>query len=130
MYEILNNQNIVIVLAILIIALYLLSKSADIFVDNAVKLSEILGLSEIIIGATIVSLGTTLPELSTSVISALQGNGSFAVGNAIGSVITNTSLILGIGALFGSISVDSKISHKISIFIGVALLFCCGGNSI
>lgn len=123
MYQMLLNFNLFLVLAVLGISLFVLSKSADFFVGNAVKLSELVGLPEIIIGATIVSLGTTLPELSTSVVSVLQGNGSFAIGNAVGSVITNTSLILGIGALFGNIPVDKKTSHKISILIAVALFF-------
>jgi cation:H+ antiporter len=123
MYQILSNYNIVIILFILIISLFVLSKAADLFVDNAVKLSELLGLPEIVIGATIVSLGTTLPELSASVISSLQGNGGFAIGNAVGSVITNTSLILGIGALFGAIPVDKKTSRKISILIATVLIF-------
>lgn len=122
MYQVLLNYNIIIILLVLVISLYVLSKSADIFVDNAVKLSELLGLSEIVIGATIVSLGTTLPELSASIISALQGKGGFAIGNAVGSVITNTSLILGIGALFGNIKVDNKNAHKISILIAAAFV--------
>ena len=122
MYQIFVNYNIFLVILILGLSLFVLSKAADYFVNNAVKLSEILGLPEIIIGATIVSLGTTLPELSTSVTSALHGNGGFAIGNAVGSVITNTSLILGIGALFGTIPVDRKSSHKITILFGVSIL--------
>jgi len=122
MYQILVNLNILIILTVLVLSLYILSKSANFFVDNAVKISEILGLPELIIGATIVSLGTTLPELSASVIAAIQGNGDFALGNAVGSVITNTSLILGIGALFGIIPVDKKTSNKFSILIAVVVL--------
>ena len=91
-------------------------------VENAVKLSKMWGLSEIIIGATIVSLGTTLPEFSAGVISALKGNADFALGNAVGSCITNTSLILGVGALFGSIPIDKKSSQKLSIFIVAVVL--------
>ena len=117
MTNFLGNSNIIIILIILIVSLFVLSKSADILVDNAVKLSKIWGLPEIIIGATIVSVGTTLPELSASVTSALQGNGSFALGNAVGSIITNTSLIIGIGALYGKIPVDRKSSQKLSILI-------------
>ena len=117
MTNFLGNSNIIIILIILIVSLFVLSKSADILVDNAVKLSKIWGLPEIIIGATIVSVGTTLPELSASVTSALQGNGSFALGNALGSIITNTSLIIGIGALYGKIPVDRKSSQKLSILI-------------
>jgi len=122
MYEILINLNVLIILVVLVLSLFILSKAADFFVENAVKLSEILGLPELIIGATIVSLGTTLPELSASVIAVIQGNGDFALGNAVGSAITNTSLVLGIGALFGNIPVDKKTSHKISILIAVVIL--------
>ncbi len=122
MDQILCNFNIIVIILILGASLFVLSKAADLFVDNAVKLSEMLGLSEVVIGATIVSLGTTLPELSTSVISALHGNGGFAIGNAVGSVITNTSLILGIGALYGKIKVDKKTSHKITILMIAAVI--------
>ncbi len=122
MYEILVTLNLFIILIVLVLSLFILSKAADYLVDNAVKLSKIWGLSELIIGATIVSLGTTLPELSASIISALQGNGGFALGNAVGSVITNTSLILGIGALFGKIPVDRKTSKKFSILIAAVLI--------
>lgn len=81
-----------------------------------------MGIPEIIIGATIVSLGTTLPELSASATSALQGNGDFALGNAVGSIITNTSLILGIGALFGKIPVDRRSSQKLNLLIIAVIL--------
>lgn len=122
MSKFLENSNIIILLIVLVVSLIILSKSADILVDNAVKLSKIMGMPEIIIGATIVSLGTTLPELSASVTSALQGNGSFALGNAVGSIITNTSLIIGIGALYGKIPVDKKSSQKLSLLVFAVLL--------
>ena len=81
------------------------------------KLSKIWGLPELVIGATIVSLGTTLPELSASIVSSVQGNPGFALGNAVGSIITNTSLIIGVGALFGKIPVNRKASQKLSLLI-------------
>jgi cation:H+ antiporter len=122
MWQFIGKSNLIVVLIIFAVSLYILSKAADYLVDNAVKLSKIWGLSAIIIGATIVSFGTTLPELSASVISALAGHGGFALGNAVGSCITNTSFILGIGALFGEIPVDKKSSQKLSMLIGAALL--------
>ncbi|MGB4429746.1 MAG: sodium:calcium antiporter, partial [Thermacetogeniaceae bacterium] len=122
MYHILANLNLFIVLSILALSLIVLSKAADSLVDNAAKLSKILGLSQVIIGATIVSLGTTLPELSASVVAALQGNGDFALGNAIGSIITNTSLILGIAALFGKIPTSKETSQKLSILIAAIMI--------
>jgi len=117
-----SNLHIILILIILVVSLFILSKSADLLVDNAVKLSKIWGLSEVVIGATIVSLGTTLPELAASVISAVQGNGEFSVGNAIGSCITNTSLILGVALLFGIIPVRKRQTQKLTIFIIAALL--------
>ncbi|MDD3382447.1 MAG: calcium/sodium antiporter [Bacilli bacterium] len=117
-----SNLHIILILIILVVSLFILSKSADLLVDNAVKLSKIWGLSEVVIGATIVSLGTTLPELAASVISAVQGNGEFSVGNAIGSCITNTSLILGVALLFGIIPVRKRQTQKLTIFIIATLL--------
>ena len=121
MWQFIEKSNLIVVLTILAVSLYVLSKAADFLVDNAVKLSKAWGLSEIIIGVTIVSFGTTLPELSASF--CITGNGDFALGNAVGSCITNTSLILGSGALFGKIPIDKKSSQKLSILIAaVALL--------
>lgn len=122
MYQILVNLNLFVVLSVLVLSLIILSKAADSLVDNAAKLSKILGLSQLIIGATIVSLGTTLPELSASVVAALQGNGDFALGNAVGSIITNTSLILGIAALFGKIPTNKETSQKLSMLIAAIMI--------
>jgi len=117
MANLLQGSNIIIIIIVLGVSLFILSNSADLLVDDAVKLSKIWGLPEMVIGATIVSLGTTLPELSASVTSTLQGNGNFALGNAVGSIITNTSLIIGIGAMFGKIPVDRKSSQKVNLLI-------------
>lgn len=122
MTNFIEQSNSIIILIILGISLFVLSKAADHLVDNAVILSKIWGLPEMIIGATVISLGTTLPELSASVTSTLQGNGGFALGNAVGSIITNTSLIIGIGALFGKIPVDKKSSSKLTLLIIAVLL--------
>lgn len=122
MYSLLIDSSIIVIFIIFCISLFLLSKAADYLVDNAVKLSQIWGLPEIIIGATIVSLGTTLPELSASISSALKGKESFALGNAVGSIITNTSLILGIGALFGKIPVGKKSSQKFNLLVTTVFL--------
>ncbi len=115
MYQLFENTHFVFLLAIFFISLFALSKASDLLVDNAVKLSELLALPELIIGVTIVSLGTTMPELSAAIVSALQGNGDFALGNAVGSVITNSSLILGVASLFGSIPFNKSTSSKITI---------------
>lgn len=122
MFNFLSDQNIIFVIIFLIILFYILSKSSDKLVGNAVKLSKIWGLSEIVIGATIVSIGTSLPEFSSSLIATLQGSTGFALGNSIGSIITNTSLILGSAALFGAIPANKEVSQKYNILIFVILL--------
>ncbi|NLT95529.1 MAG: sodium:calcium antiporter, partial [Clostridia bacterium] len=124
MYNFLVNLKLFVVLSVLAFSLIILSKAADLLVDEAAKLSRILGLSQLIIGATIVSLGTTLPELATAVIASLQGNGGFAIGNAVGSIITNTSLILGATALFGKVPTGKETSQKLSMLIlAIVILF-------
>lgn len=122
MYEIFTQINIFFVIFILIVSLVVILKTTDVLVENAVVLSEIWGLPEMIIGATIISIGTTLPELSSSVIATLKGGEGFALGNAVGSTITNTSLVLGVGALFGKIPVNKESSRKLSLLIFVVAL--------
>lgn len=79
--------------------LAILGKAADWLVGEAVVLSERSGMPKVIIGATIVSLGTTAPETAVSVLAALQGEPELALGNAVGSIICDTGLILGIACL-------------------------------
>lgn len=90
------------------ISLYTLGKGADILVDEAVGISKRLGIPKAIIGATIVSLGTTLPEASVSVMAAVKGNPDLALGNAVGSIIVDTGLIIGLAAMIKPIAVDYK----------------------
>ena len=89
-------------------SLYVLGKGADILVNEAIGLSVRWGIPKIIIGATIVSLGTTIPEVTVSVFAAISGNPDLALGNAIGSIITNTALILGLAAMVGTLPMDKK----------------------
>ncbi|MFW5999686.1 MAG: calcium/sodium antiporter [Halanaerobiaceae bacterium] len=79
-----------------IVGLVMIIKGGDIFIDSAVVIAYILGVSKMIIGATLVSLGTTLPEIATSVNASFRGESQFALGNAIGSIDFNTGLVLGI----------------------------------
>ena len=76
-----------------IVGLVLLIKGGDWFVDGATGLAHRFHVPEILIGATVVSIGTTLPEVMVSATSAVSGHGEIAYGNAIGSVICNTALI-------------------------------------
>lgn len=118
-------MEIFLIIVWLVVGLVLLIKSADFFVNAAVKIAEISGIPKMIIGATIVSLATTLPEFFTSM-SALFSNSSeasdMAVGNAIGSVIFNTAIILSLAAIFMSGKVDRKNIIEKAVILGIALL--------
>lgn len=126
MYAWIEQFHTIIVVAFFVGALYLLSKATDQLIENAVALSLALGLSQMLIGATVLSLGTTLPEVSSSVVATLQGNPQFGLGNAVGSMITNTALVLGLGTLAGVMPVKEESRHKLMVLIGVSLLFIVG----
>lgn len=87
-----------------IVGLALLVGGGHLLVNGAVGVAKVAGLSDQIIGLTIVAVGTSLPELATSVIAAIRGHGDIAVGNVVGSNIFNVFLILGASGLAGSIN--------------------------
>ncbi|MEL3905951.1 MAG: calcium/sodium antiporter [Treponema sp.] len=121
--EFLINSSILVSLLILVISLYTLGKGADLLVDSAVSLSLKWGMPKMVIGATIVSLGTTLPEASVSTLAAIQGNADLALGNAIGSIIADTALIIGVAAMLGTVPVDKRLIHRQgTVQIAAALL--------
>ncbi len=104
--SLINPLPLIFLLGIIAISLYTLSKGADLLIDEAVAVSSYLNVPKAIIGATIVSLGTTLPELSVSTMAAIQGSPDMALGNAVGSIITNTGLIIGLAAVLRPIDID------------------------
>lgn len=119
----LENMPTLILVIIAAISLFTLGKGADFLVDEAVSLSIHWGVPKMVIGATIVSLGTTLPEATVSVFAAFRGNPDLALGNAMGSIIADTGLILGLAALIGTLPVDKiTINRQGRIQIGVAFL--------
>ena len=112
LHEFLMNSSVFISLIVLIVCLYTLGKGADWLVDSAVALSLKWGMPKMVIGATIVSLGTTLPEASVSTLAAVKGNAELALGNAIGSIIADTALIIGLAAMLGTVPVDKRLIHR------------------
>ena len=86
--------------------------SADLFVAGAASIAQNMGLSPIIIGLTIVSLGTSAPEVLVSITASLAGSGELAIGNAIGSNIANIALVLGITLLVVPLMVQQKSMRK------------------
>ena len=109
--------------AIIAGSILVLVKGADLLVDQAVALSMRWGVPTMLIGATIVSIGTTLPEASVSVFAALQGAPGLALGNAVGSIIADTGLILGLAILIGRVPVERRlVSRQSWIQVASALL--------
>lgn len=89
-----TGSNLISVLLLFTAGLVLIIKGGDLFVDAATWIAEASGIPKFIIGATVVSFATTLPEMLVSVFAALEGNADIAVGNAVGSVTANTGLIM------------------------------------
>ena len=95
-------------------------------VDNAVILAKEFGLSEKVIGLTVIAIGTSLPELITSVIAIRKGHTDIGVGNIVGSNLYNILLILGLSATIGSIAVSSDVFIDYAIMIGFSLALMVG----
>lgn len=107
------------------LGLVALIKGGDWFVDGAAALAKKFGLPELLIGATVVSIGTTLPEVMVSTMSALSGHGEIAYGNAIGSVICNTALIAAITMAVRPGPVDAKaLKMPVAFFYIAAAVYC------
>lgn len=97
----------------LIASLLVLLFSANLLVDQAIIMAKVIGISDTAIGATIIALGTTTPELSVSIASIKHGYSNLLIGNIIGSNIVNLLLILGVGSSLGAISVDAATRNGI-----------------
>lgn len=105
------------------VGLVLLIKGGDWFVDGATGIAKRFNLPDIVVGATVVSIGTTLPEVMVSTTGALQGSGAMAYGNAIGSIICNTALIAAISITCnpGPVNVKSMKTPAIFFFCSAAI---------
>ena len=105
------------------VGLVLLIKGGDWFVDGAVGIAKRFNLPDIVVGATVVSIGTTLPEVMVSTTGALAGSGAMAYGNAIGSIICNTALIAAISIVCnpGPVNVKSMKTPAIFFFCSAAM---------
>ena len=115
---------------ILIAGLFLIVGGAEILVDGSSSLARKMGISEFVIGLTIVGMGTSAPEMVVSFIGAVNGNADISIGNVVGSNIMNTLLIAGLTAVILPIAIsreNRKVDIPINIFI-VALLFVLGMN--
>jgi Ca2+/Na+ antiporter len=99
--------------------LYVIIKGGDFLVDAALKLSKASGISQVIIGATLVSIATTLPEVFVSIFAVSKGNHGIAIGNAVGSMICNVALVLALYITFLPAKVNRRAIYGKSLFLFV-----------
>lgn len=102
---------------LLIIGFLLLVKCSDIFVEGSSNFAKTLGVPSLVIGLTIVAFGTSAPEASVSIISAIEGKSGMSVGNVIGSNICNILLVLGVSSLFHYLKASKQILTKDFLFM-------------
>lgn len=113
---------------VIVACLLILAKGADWLVREAVTLSGRSGIPKVVIGATIVSIGTTTPEAVVSVLAAVTGRPGLALGNAVGSIITDTGLILGLACLIAPLPLERRIVNRqgwLQFACGIALVIAC-----
>ncbi len=112
-------------LLILISSAVFLAYSSDWFTGGASRLAKAVGVSEFLIGVTVVAIGTSLPEIVVSVYSAITGNPELAAGNVVGSNITNVALVLGAACIISPIVIDRSIYHDVKIHVLVLAIVSC-----
>lgn len=101
-----------------------LAYGSDLFIEGSVRLAKLLGASEFLIGLTVVAVGTSLPELVTSVVAAIKNEADILVGNIVGSNIFNILAIIGIAAVITSISLDEVkvVDLLVMLFFSIILM--------
>ena len=107
----------------LVVALTLIVVGAMLLTDGSVALARRMHIPEFIVGLTVVAVGTSMPEMAVSMISAVEGYGDMAIGNVVGSNIANTLLILGVCAIFSPILfTKSNVRRDVPMNLGVSLV--------
>ena len=114
--------NILLSILYIVVGAVLLKFGGDLVVDEASELATIFGISERVIGLTIVAIGTALPEMITSVIAVIKKEGGLAVGNLIGSCILNSFLIIGTGALITPLAFSKEFNENL-LLLAATILF-------
>ena len=126
-------QSLAVIILLFVLGLVLIIKGGDWFVDAAGWIAEVSGIPRFIVGATIVSVATTLPELFVSSIAASKGQAEMAIGNAIGSVTVNTALIMALSMVFMPVTLKRKdyLLKSVLLMGAVALLWAlCGDGTL
>ena len=108
-------------IALICIGFLFLWKGSEYFVTAAAEIAKRIGVSDLVIGLTLVSASTTLPEFTASVVASFMGSGGIAVGNAVGSNVTNIALILGTCMIIEGYAIEPMVLKR----YGVTLLAVC-----
>ena len=113
---------------VLLVGFLLLVKGADWFVEGAAGIARKLGISQLVIGLTIVAMGTSMPEAAVSITAALNRNAGITIGNIVGSNILNILIILGITAVITNVAIQkSTLFYEIPFMIGITILLMIFG---
>ena len=104
------------------VSLFILIKAADYFTESAEKIGYMLKISPFIVGVTIISIGTSLPELATSAVAAYKHNADIAIGNIIGSNIFNIFWILGLSAMIKPLYFSATLNIDIYIMAVITII--------
>ena len=110
--EMVKGLSTPLLIILIVVSLFVLSKGADVLIDGVVSLARRTGIPRIIIGATIVSLGTTAPEAFVSVMAAWMGDPGLALGNGVGSIIADTGLIFGLSCVLVPMPVNRFVLNR------------------
>jgi len=140
LHELILGLPTYVLLGLIVVCILLLSKGADWMIDGVVDLAERTAMPRIVIGATIVSLGTTMPEAFVSVMAAWMGNPGLALGNGVGSIIADTGLIFGLTCILAAVPVNRFILNRtgwvqvgsatLLVVISVTLLLTASGEPV
>ena len=110
----------------LLVGFVMLIKGADVFVDSSSSIAKKLGIPSLIIGLTIVAMGTSAPELSVSVQSALVGMNDISLANVVGSNIFNLLVVLGLSSCIGKLKISNYIDVIVMLLVGLLLTLFAG----
>ena len=118
------DAGILIQVALLLVGFVFLIKGSDFFVDGASSIASLLKIPTIIVGLTIVALGTSAPEAAISITSSLTGSNALAVSNVIGSNLFNMLMVIGISALLSNLVMEKSVLEKdLPFLVGITLLW-------
>ena len=118
------DGGIIIQVVLLLVGFLFLIKGSDFFVDGASSIASLLKIPTIIVGLTIVALGTSAPEAAVSITSSLTGNNAMAVSNVIGSNLFNMLVVIGIAALISNLTMEKKVLERdLPFLVGITVLW-------